>query len=224
MKKSFKTPLAIIILGPPGSGKGTQTGLLQEHLGLEYIGGGQLLRERKKQKDFTGKKIADTIDKGKLVSTPIVFKLWIDRFEELKSKKELKGFIIDGSPRKILEAQLIDEALEWYEWNKNIKIILLKISSKEVFNRLTRRKECKNCKKIFSWTDELKKKKVCDQCGGELITRADDNKRSIRKRLEEYKKETTKVIRYYKKQKRLIEINGEQSVEKVFQEIMEKII
>lgn len=224
MKKSFKTPLAIIILGPPGSGKGTQTGLLQEHLGLEYIGGGQLLRERKKQKDFTGKKIADTIDKGRLVSTPIVFKLWIDRFEELKSKKKLKGFIIDGSPRKILEAQLIDEALEWYEWSKNVKIILLKISSKEVFNRLTKRKECKNCKKIFSWTDELKKKKVCDQCGGELITRADDNKRSIRKRLEEYKKETTKVIRYYKKQKRLIEINGEQSVEKVFQEIMEKII
>ncbi|MGE4555107.1 MAG: nucleoside monophosphate kinase, partial [Candidatus Paceibacterota bacterium] len=125
----MKKPLVVIFLGKPGSGKGTQAKLLEERLGLNYVGSGELLRERKKRKDFTGEKIAKTIDKGGLVPTPVIFKLWLDEFDKLKTKNNLKGVVIDGSPRKILEAYLIDEALDWYEWNKNLKVFLIKISN-----------------------------------------------------------------------------------------------
>ncbi|HOK35324.1 MAG TPA: nucleoside monophosphate kinase [Candidatus Pacearchaeota archaeon] len=219
----MKKPLVIIFLGRPGSGKGTQARLLREKLGLDYIGSGDLLRERKKKKDFTGQKIAKTIDSGGLVPTPVIFKLWLDKFENLKMKKKLNGFIIDGSPRKILEAYLIDEALEWYEWNKNLKIFLIKISAKESLDRLTKRRQCEKCGRIIPFEGEFKKLKACDKCGGKLINRPDDNLQSIKKRLDEYKKETMKVIRYYKKEKRLIEIKGEQSINKVFEEMMKYI-
>jgi len=223
MKNQSKNPLVAIILGPPGSGKGTQSNLLVEKLGLDYVGSGNLLRKKKKEKDFTGKKIGQVIDAGNLVPTPVVFKLWLDQFEKLKSKKKLKGIVFDGSPRKILEAYLIDESLQWYEWDKNVKIFFIKISAKESFNRLTKRRQCKKCGRIIPWIGDFKKLKVCDQCGGELFVRADDSIESIKKRIEGYKKETTKAVNYYKKQGKLIEINGEQGIKEVFQEIIEKI-
>lgn len=219
----MKKPLVVIFLGRPGSGKGTQARILGEKLGLDYIGSGDLLRGRKKKKDFTGQKIAKMIDKGGLVPTTVIVKLWLDRFEELKKKEKLNGIVIDGSPRKLLEAYLIDEALRWYEWDQNVKIFLIKISARESLSRLTKRRQCQKCGKIIPWQEEFKKLKNCDECGGKLITRSDDKTESIKKRLEEYKKETTKVINYYKKQRRLIEINGEQPIDKVFEEMMKYI-
>jgi len=149
--------------------------------------------------------------------------LWLDEFDKLKTKNNLKGFVLDGSPRKILEAYLIDEALDWYEWNKNVKIFLIKISNKTSLDRLTKRKQCQKCGRIIPLDEKSQELKVCDKCGGKLITRADDNIGSIKKRLEKYRKETMKVVRYYRKQERLIEINGEQSIDKVFEEVMKYI-
>ena len=122
MKPSKKTVkksncLIILLFGKSGAGKGTQADLLVEKLGLEYIGSGDLLRARRAKKDFTGKKIAEVMFKGGLIPTPVIFKLWVDKVEQLKNKENFKGFIIDGSPRKIFEAYLIDELLDWYEWN-----------------------------------------------------------------------------------------------------------
>jgi len=210
----------IILLGRPGSGKGTQAELLAKKFKLEYIGSGDLLRKAAKRNDFTGKKIKETIDKGFLVPTPVIFKLWLDKFEELKKEKNLKGIIIDGSPRKILEAYLIDDALDWYGWKDNLKIFLIDISSKEAVNRLTKRRICKKCGKIIPYIGEYKKIKKCPVCGGELVQRADDSLSSIKRRLELFNKEVMKVIRYYQKEKRLIKINGEQSIEDVFKEIL----
>ncbi|MGC9031308.1 MAG: adenylate kinase family protein [Minisyncoccia bacterium] len=213
-------PKIILFLGRPGSGKGTQTKLLQEKFKFEYIGSGDLLRAAEKNKNFSGKKISSVIDKGGLVPTPVIFKLWLDKFEELKSKKNLRGIIIDGSPRKILEAYLIDEALEWYEWHKDVKIFLIDISSKESIKRLTKRKICEKCGKIIPYLGEYKNIKVCPDCGGKLIQRKDDNIEAIKKRLKWFNSEVRKVINYYKKTKRLIRINGAQSIEDVFKEIL----
>ena len=101
-----------------------------------------------------------------------------------------------------------------------MKIILINISGKESFNRLTKRRQCQKCGQLIPWVGEFKK---CDKCSGELITRPDDKMEVIEKRLEEYKKETIPSINYYKKRGRLIKINGEQSIENVFKDILKAI-
>jgi adenylate kinase len=223
MKPSKKNPKVFIVFGPPGSGKGTQAKLLCRHFHLQYIGSGDTLRSRQKKSNFTGKKIIKVMGKGALIPSFIIVKILGDKLEELKNKSKNKGFILDGWTRIIYEAILTDEALEWYRWGKNVKVLLLKISRRESYNRLTKRRQCKKCGRLIPWLGEFKKIKKCDKCGGKLITRHDDKIESIKMRLEEYKNQTTKAINYYKKQGRLIEINGEQSIEDVFKEILKKI-
>jgi len=210
----------IILLGAPGAGKGTQAKLLQKEFDLNYIGSGDLLRARKKLGDFTGAKIGQEIDKGKRVPTPVIFKLWMDKFEEFKKAPKFKGILIDGSPRTTLEADMIEQALEWYEWTKNKSVILIDISIKEVIQRLTKRRMCEQCGKIIPFVGEFKKIKECDKCRGKLITRVDDDEKGVRKRLEWFQTEVKPAINYYEKRGELIKINGEQSIENVFKDIL----
>lgn len=223
MKKIFKKPSIIILLGKSGSGKGTQADLLQEKLKLEYIGSGDLLRTRAKKSDFTGKKIAKILAKGKLIPTPAIFKLWLDRVEELKNKKKIKGLIMDGNPRKILEAYLIDEVFEFFEWEKNVKVFLINISNKEAVWRLTKRRICKKCKEIVPFVGEFRKIKKCPKCGGELVQRSDDTIDSVKNRLKWFRTDVQPIVNYYRKTGRLIKINGEQSIEGVFQDILKAL-
>jgi adenylate kinase len=215
-----KNPFIIILLGKSGSGKGTQAELLQKKFNLDYIGSGDLLRARSRQKDFTGKKLADTLLKGNLVPTPIVLKLWLDQVEKIKNKKEVSGFVMDGNPRKIMEAYFIDEALNWYNWDKSVKIFEIYISNKEAIWRLTKRRICKKCKEIIPFVGSFKNINECPKCGGELKQRNDDTVQSAKKRLSWYREEVQPIINYYKKTGRLIKINGEQSIEDVFTDIL----
>lgn len=214
---------AIILIGPPGCGKGTQSKLLAKRFNLEYIGSGDYLRQRQKIKDFTGKNLKDTMNRGELVPSFVIVKLLGDIFENINKKKKINGFVLDGWTRIIYEAILIDEALAWYGWNKKTKVILIKISNKESILRLTKRRQCKKCGKLIPWIGDFKKLKKCDNCGGSLVKRPDDKIQSIKKRLEEYRKETVPSIDYYKKQKRLIEINGDQPIENVSQAILKAV-
>ena len=224
MRKVFKNSKIFLVIGPAGSGKGTQAKLLCQKFGLEYVGSGDTLRARQKVGDFTGTKLARVMNKGELVPSLMIADIWVNEFEKIKKrKKKINGLVLDGWTRTITEAFLMDEALEWYEWNKGVKAILLNISRRESYNRLTKRRQCKKCGKLIPWIGEFKKLKVCDKCGGKLIARPDDKLESIKKRLEEYKNQTTKAINYYKKQGRLIEINGEQSIEDVFKDILKKL-
>jgi len=218
-KHSKANPLIVIILGKAGSGKGTQAKLLVKRFGLEYFGSGDALRKRRIIKDFTGKKLIKVMGKGKLVPTFIISKLWINELEKFKQKK-INGFVSDGSPRMMIEAELFDEALDWYEWQKSKKVILIDISQKESLKRLIKRRICKDCKRLIPWLGKFREIKKCDKCGGSLITRTDDKPAAIKKRLEEFKKEVIPVLNYYKKQEKLIKINGEQSIEKVFEDIL----
>jgi len=223
MKSSKKNPLIIILLGKSGSGKGTQAEFLQKKFSLDYIGSGDLLRDRGNKKDFTGKGITKVMAKGGLIPTPVIFKLWLDRIEELKNKKNLKGFVMDGNPRKIIEAYLIDEVLEWYEWDKNVKIVLVDISNKEAIWRLTKRRICKNCKEIIPFVGHFRKIRKCPKCGGQLVHRGDDTIKSVKNRLAWFKTEVYPIINYYRKTGRLIKINGEQSIKDVFKDILKAI-
>lgn len=189
-----QSPPIIFVLGRSGCGKGTQAKLLAEKLGVDYIGSGDMLRERQKRGDFTGKKIGETMDKTvSFVPTPVIFKLWLDRFEELKEKSGFRGFVVDGSPRKIREAELIDETLKWYEWGAHLGALLVDVSREECLRRLLKR------------------------------ARDDDTQALINNRFDSFEKEVLPVLDFYEKSGRLTRINGEQSVEAVHQDVMRAI-
>lgn len=212
-----------MLLGKAGSGKGTQVDLIKEKLGLEYVGSGELLRGRKVIADFTGKKIASVVDNGGIILTPVIFKLWMDKFEELKQKNDLRGIVLDGSPRKIKEAYLMEEALEWFEWDNNSKAMLIDISDEEAINRTTKRKICSQCGNIILFSKDNPDIEDCPKCGAKLIKREDDTLGGTKKRLEWFQTEVVPVINYYKEKGKLIIINGEQPVEDVFKDIMKEI-
>ncbi|MCK9578625.1 nucleoside monophosphate kinase [bacterium] len=218
-------PLVLVFLGKSGAGKGTQLDIFRERMEFDFIGSGDLLRARKKEQDFTGKKIASVIDNGGLIETPVVFSLWMAEFEKLKDKgAELKGIVIDGSPRKIREAYLMDEALNWYEWNDNFKVILIDVSDEEVLSRIANRRICKQCGEIVPYVGELKRLTNCPECNGELIKRPEDSEQdSVRKRLEWFTKEVGPVLDFYREKNKLITINGNQSVEDVYNDILKAL-
>lgn len=216
-------PQIFIVLGRSGCGKGTQAKLLAEKLGLPIIGSGDLLRERAKLSDPVGRKIKSIIDKGELAPSSFMVHLWTDRLEELEKKNgDLRGVILDGFPRKLLEAAILDETLDLYGW-KNVKIFLIDISRQEAVNRLTKRRICKTCGKTFPYIGKYKDLEKCDQCGGQLVARQDDKPESIQERLEYFEQEVMPVIEHYEKKGWLVRINGEQEIEKVFEEILRKI-
>ncbi|MBU1136870.1 nucleoside monophosphate kinase [Patescibacteria group bacterium] len=216
-------PKIIILLGRSGSGKGTQAKLLTKDFKFDYISSGDLLRKRMEKKDFTGKKIKKFVNRGDLVPAFLIFNNWVQELEKCRDKKNIEGILIDGSPRRVNEAELLDAAFDWFEY-KEIKVILIDISQKEAFDRLTKRRMCKMCGRLIPWTGTFKDLKVCDQCGGELIERADDTPAAIRKRMDFFKKEVEPVIKHYQKQKRLVKVNGEQSIEDVYREVKKAIL
>lgn len=136
---SDKQPQIIILMGRSGCGKGTQAQFLQKKFGFDYLSSGDLLRERVKKEDFSGKKLKKVLEEGDLAPTFLVSQLWSSKIKEVKDRPDLNGLIIDGSPRSWPEAELMNDIFEWYEW-KDIKVILLDISDEEAFNRLTKRR------------------------------------------------------------------------------------
>jgi adenylate kinase len=220
MKRNSKNPLSIILFGRAGSGKGTQADLLAKKFHLEHFSSGEALRQRQKVGDFTGKKLTEVMNRGEWVPESTIIKVWMDKLESFKQKSNFKGWIYDGGPRLMLEAKLLEVALKWYEWDKNTKFILIDISKKVAFDRLTKRRQCKVCGELIPWVGDFKKIETCHKCGGRLVLRPDDKSKAIRKRLEQFEKYTVPVINYYKKQGKVIKINGEQSIKNVFRDVL----
>jgi len=217
-----KQPKVIILLGRSGCGKGTQANLLIKEFGFIYLGSGVLLRERASQNDNLGRELKEIMNKGNLVPTEIIFKIWSEKIEEMKEKIEKKGLIIDGSPRMLEEAKMMDSLFEKFSW-ENVKVILVNISEKEAFDRLTKRRICKECGRLIPWVGDFKNIKKCDKCGGELITRVDDKQEAINARLAYFNKDVQPAIDYYENQDRLIKIDGDKPIEEVYDNIKKRI-
>jgi len=208
--------LNIIILGPQGSGKGTQAKFLVDKFNLEHIEIGDALREIKKKNTALGKEVAQAIDKGRMVPFPLIIEITKQRVATVFANK---GIIFDGTPRRLPEIKPLENILK--ENGRHIThVFFVQISEKEAINRLSKRYICQKCKKVFVFEkDSVDKLKKCPQCGGDIIRRKDDTPEGIKQRLELYQERTFPVVEYYRQKQKLIEINGEQSAEKVFNDI-----
>ncbi len=214
--------ISLNLIGRSGSGKGTQAKLLMEHFGnLFYLSTGDLFRDLAEKDTLAGKKINKIIDEGGLPFDDLAIALLLHEISY--NIKEGQGILFDGATRRIGEAKVLDSFLVWLGKEKNFHPILIDISRKEAFERLTKRRICKKCGRLIPWVEGFKKLKVCDKCGGELVAREDDNPNSIKNRLDFFDKRVIKVIDYYREKGKLIEIDGEQPIKDVFDDILKAL-
>ncbi len=211
-----KSPQTIILLGRSGSGKDTQVRLLEEKTGFRIFATGDALRKVASERTILGRRLHEELQKGNLAPTWLASFLWIKTLVELRPSE---GIIFNGSPRKLEEAKLIDEVLVWLGRGRP-RVVLVDVSEKEAFTRLTKRKICTRCHAIVPYLEEYRLWKACGKCGGRLKARPDDKPRAIRTRFSWFKKEVGPVIRYYQAQRTLKVINGEQNIQSVFKDIL----
>jgi len=205
----------IVMMGPQGSGKGTQAELLAAKLKMPTVSSGALYRKNISQKTKLGLLAEKFTKKGILGPASLTNKMMK---EELIKSKYKKGIILDGYPRSLNQAKFLNNYL------KIDLAILIDISNQETIKRLSGRRVCGKCGQTYNVINKKPKKAGrCDKCGQKLIQRADDYPKAIRKRLAVYRKETKPVLDYYKKQSKLLKINGEQSIAQVFKTILKKI-
>ena len=209
--------MKIIMLGAPGAGKGTQAKKLSEKYGIPHISTGDIFRANIKNNTELGQKAKGYMDAGQLVPDELVVDLVVDR---IKEKDCFKGFILDGFPRTIPQAEALDYALN----NQNEKIdyaINVEVPDENIVHRMGGRRACIGCGATYHVEFNAPKvEDVCDTCGGELVLRDDDKPETVQKRLSVYHAQTQPLIDYYKKANVLVEVDGTQDINVVFQDIV----
>ena len=210
----------LIFLGAPGSGKGTQAKRLAEKVTILHLSTGDLLRAAVKEGTDLGKKAKTYMEAGELVPDEIIIGL----IEEKQKAGDLnKGFILDGFPRTIPQAEALDEMFQ----RVNTKIdhaVLLDVDDKEIISRLSGRMYCNDCQTPYNYPNNMPKKEgICDKCGGKLIRRPDDEPDVVKNRLEVYKKQTQPIEDYYRGKSLLLPIPGIGSPDDIFNRIVSEL-
>uniref|UniRef100_A0A7C4WJY4 Adenylate kinase n=1 Tax=Geoglobus ahangari TaxID=113653 RepID=A0A7C4WJY4_9EURY len=206
----------LILLGPPGGGKGTQAKRIVEKYGVPQISTGDMFREAVAKGTELGKKAKEYMDRGELVPDEIVIGIVKERLAQPDCEK---GFILDGFPRTLKQAEALDEILE--EMNKKIDAVInIIVPDEEIIKRIVYRRTCKNCGAVYNLIySPPKEDNKCDKCGGELYQRDDDKEETVRERLRVYKEQTEPLIDYYKKKGTLYEVDGTKPIDEVWKQI-----
>ena len=209
--------MRIVLLGPPGAGKGTQAKQLAKALGLPHISTGDILRQNVAKATDLGKEAKDYMNKGLLVPDELVTKMLSDRFIQPDVKN---GFILDGYPRNINQAKVLDDILSKMKMKIDL-VFDLDCSEPVIIQRLSGRLVCRKCGANFHKTNMPSKKEgVCDNCAGELYQRPDDNVETIKKRLLVYKDEVAGLIKYYQDQGLIQKIKADGQAEIVLKDMV----
>ena len=205
----------IILLGPPGAGKGTQARIIQDSHHLELISTGDILREEIKLGTNIGLQVKKTMDEGRYPSDELILNVFDNRLEQVKEK----GLILDGIPRTLNQAQRVDESFERLGKVLNA-VIQISVDDKELIQRLSNRFICKTCS--ASYTAEILPhvEGVCDKCSGrEFIRRPDDEPEAVKTRLDVYNEQTKPLLQYYSQTGRLRVVDGMKPVKEVSAQI-----
>jgi len=209
----------IVILGPQGSGKGTQAELVAEKYNLVHIETGRILREiAASQKSPLSLEINRVLNEGELISDVILAHV----LEEIFKGPNKKGFVFDGTPRNLEQYNLMQRILN-EKGSKFDKIILINTSEEESIKRLSARRTCVRCGKVYNLITRPSLKGNLCECGGKLVQREDDKPEIIKKRLEEYREKTSAVISKAREEGILTEVDGERPIEDVFNDIVQAI-
>ncbi|MFQ5988177.1 MAG: adenylate kinase [Dehalococcoidia bacterium] len=209
----------IVLLGAPGSGKGTQAGIVSQRFGVAHIASGDLFREAVNRGDELGQQAKSYMEKGLLVPDEITIRMILER---IAAPDCAQGFILDGFPRTLGQAKALDRVLG----ERGIdRVVYIKVSPEELVRRLSGRFICRDCQTPYH---EITSPPLvlgrCDRCGGELYQRPDDSPETVRKRLEVYFVETAPLIDYYKEAGKLVEIDGERGIEEVGEELIAALV
>ena len=210
--------MKLIMLGGPGAGKGTQAKKIAEKYTIPHISTGDIFRANIKNNTELGKKAKEYINQGLLVPDELVVDLVVDRLGQEDAKK---GYVLDGFPRTIPQAEALTKALK--EKNEEIDYAVnIEVADEVIVNRMAGRRACVACGGTYHVEfNPTKKEGICDACGGELVLRDDDKPETVQKRLEVYHKQTQPLIDYYTTAGKLVEVDGTQEVNKVFEAIVE---
>jgi adenylate kinase len=213
-------PVVVILLGPPGSGKGTQAPLLSKHLNIPHISTGDLFRENIRNETVLGLRVKQCIAEGKLVPDSLVLDMLFDRL--LRDDCQ-NGYVLDGVPRTIEQAQAIDEYLK----TKNdplVFIIQIDLDDQTIVERISGRLTCQQCKSVYHKTAHPPKHEgICDACMHLLVQRPDDRQEVVRERLKTYHELTKPVLEYYSSQRHVHHVDGSKSQPAVFEDLLSNI-
>lgn len=213
--------MRVTLLGPPGAGKGTLAGLLKESLGILHISTGDMLRDEMKNESDLGQEAKKFIDNGELVPDELVIKL-IEKKLTSDGGSE-KGYMLDGFPRNRTQAEALDEILSKIE--KPLEYALyMEASTDKIIFRLTGRRVCRDCGALYHMRNKPPQEEgKCDECGGELYQRADDNEETIKTRMDVYLENTTPMIEYYQAQGKLKKLDADKDADELEKDLAEII-
>ena len=212
----------IVLLGPPGAGKGTQAKAIVARYGIPQISTGDILRENRAQGTELGKRAAAIMDRGELVPDELVCDMVAAR---LAQPDCARGFILDGFPRTVKQAEWLDGLLAKSAASTPAPVVIsLKVDYNDVLRRLAGRRSCPACGRIYNvYFQPPRVPDVCDVDGSKLVARQDDSEAVISERLKAYEKQTLPLADYYRRRGRLREVSGDASVEQVTAEILKAI-
>ena len=202
--------MKLILLGAPGCGKGTQAGYISQKYNLPHVSTGDLFRENIKNQTPLGLKVKEVMDTGDLCPDDLTIALVEDR---LSQSDCANGFLLDGFPRNIPQAMALDK------FSSIDMVIDIVVDLAKIEHRITGRRSCPKCNGSFH-IDFIGDVKNCPTCGAPLIIRKDDNVETVKERLEVYQNQTAPLIDYYQKQGKLFSIDGNQTIDKVFTDIV----